>query len=100
MFLWILSTSQHDVTFKGKYYQVKNSNLYTKSLRLIPIFVAEIGPRSARLAGREAADGFVTNEANPVKAIFRGELSWPAQDRGECTSGGNGHNRKDDASSF
>jgi alkanesulfonate monooxygenase SsuD/methylene tetrahydromethanopterin reductase-like flavin-dependent oxidoreductase (luciferase family) len=69
-----LSTSQHDVTFKGKYYRVKNSNLYTKPLRLIPIFVAEIGPRSARLAGREA-DGFVTNEANPVKAFF--EVNFP-----------------------
>jgi coenzyme F420-dependent glucose-6-phosphate dehydrogenase len=33
-------------------------------LQPIPIFVAGIGPQSARLAGREA-DGFVTNEANP-----------------------------------
>ena len=30
----------------------------------IPIFVAGIGPPSARLAGQEA-DGFVTNEINP-----------------------------------
>jgi coenzyme F420-dependent glucose-6-phosphate dehydrogenase len=52
------------VTFNGKYYRVKDSNLYTKPLQPIPIFVAGIGPQSARLAGREA-DGFVTNEANP-----------------------------------
>jgi coenzyme F420-dependent glucose-6-phosphate dehydrogenase len=52
------------VTFQGKYYQVKDSNLYTKPLQPIPIFVAGIGPKSARLAGQEA-DGFVTNEINP-----------------------------------
>jgi coenzyme F420-dependent glucose-6-phosphate dehydrogenase len=52
------------VTFRGKYYQVKNSNLYTKPLQPIPVFVAALGPQSARLAGQEA-DGFVTNEANP-----------------------------------
>jgi G6PDH family F420-dependent oxidoreductase len=39
------------VTFQGKYYQVKDSNLYTKPLQPIPIFVAGIGPQSARLAG-------------------------------------------------
>lgn len=52
------------VTFQGKYYQVKDSNLYAKPLQPIPIFVAGIGPQSARLAGQEA-DGFVTNEVNP-----------------------------------
>jgi coenzyme F420-dependent glucose-6-phosphate dehydrogenase len=52
------------ITFDGKYYRVKDSNLYTKPLQPISIFVAGIGPQSARLAGREA-DGFVTNEANP-----------------------------------
>jgi alkanesulfonate monooxygenase SsuD/methylene tetrahydromethanopterin reductase-like flavin-dependent oxidoreductase (luciferase family) len=52
------------VTFRGKYYQVKDSNLYTKPLQPIPLFVAVIGLQSARLADQEA-DGFVTNEANP-----------------------------------
>jgi coenzyme F420-dependent glucose-6-phosphate dehydrogenase len=52
------------VTFRGKYYQVKDSNLYTKPLQRVPVFVARIGPQSARLAGQEA-DGFVTNEVNP-----------------------------------
>jgi coenzyme F420-dependent glucose-6-phosphate dehydrogenase len=32
------------VTFLGKYYQVKDSNLYTKTLQPIPVFVAGIGP--------------------------------------------------------
>ena len=52
------------VTFRGKYYQVKDSNLYTTPLQPIPVFVAGIGPQSARLASQEA-DGFVTNEVNP-----------------------------------
>jgi coenzyme F420-dependent glucose-6-phosphate dehydrogenase len=52
------------VTFQGKYYQVKDSNLYTKPLRPIPIYIAALGPQSARLAGQEA-DGLVTNELNP-----------------------------------
>ena len=52
------------VTFHGRYYRVKNSNLYIKPLQPIPMFIAGISPQSARLADREA-DGFVTNEANP-----------------------------------
>jgi coenzyme F420-dependent glucose-6-phosphate dehydrogenase len=52
------------VTFHGRYYWVKNSNLYIKPLQPIPMFIAGIGPQSVRLADREA-DGFVTNEANP-----------------------------------
>jgi coenzyme F420-dependent glucose-6-phosphate dehydrogenase len=50
--------------FQGKYYQVKDSNLYTKPLQPIPIYVAGLSPQSARLAGQEA-DGFVTSELNP-----------------------------------
>ena len=49
---------------QGKYYQIKDSNLYTKPLQPIPIFVEGVGPQSARLASQEA-DGFVTNEINP-----------------------------------
>ena len=58
--LWI----EDWVTFQGKYYQIKGSNLYTKPLQPIPIYVAALGPQSARLAGQEA-EGFVTNEMNP-----------------------------------
>ena len=32
------------VTFHGRYYRVKNSNLYTKPLQPIPIFIEGIGP--------------------------------------------------------
>ncbi len=52
------------VTFRGKYYRVKDSNLYTKPAQPIPIYVAGLGRNAAMLAGQEA-DGFVTNEANP-----------------------------------
>lgn len=52
------------VTFDGKYYRVKNSNLYTKPARPIPIYIAGLGAQSARLAGEEG-DGFVTNELDP-----------------------------------
>ncbi len=52
------------VTFHGKYYHVKDSNLYTKPSQPVPIYVAGFGRNSAMLAGR-VADGFVTNEANP-----------------------------------
>jgi coenzyme F420-dependent glucose-6-phosphate dehydrogenase len=52
------------VTFKGKYYRVKDSNLYTKPKKQIPVYVAGIGQKTAKLAGAEA-DGFVTNELNP-----------------------------------
>jgi coenzyme F420-dependent glucose-6-phosphate dehydrogenase len=58
--LWI----EDWVTFEGKYYQVKDSNLYTKPLQPIPIYLAALGPQSARLAGQEA-EGFVTNELDP-----------------------------------
>jgi coenzyme F420-dependent glucose-6-phosphate dehydrogenase len=50
--------------FRSKYYQVKDSNLYTKPLQPIPVSVAGIDPQSARLAGQEA-DRFITNEVNP-----------------------------------
>ena len=51
------------VNFKGKYYWVKDSNLYTKPKAPIPLYVAGLGKQSAMLAG-EYADGFVTNELN------------------------------------
>ncbi len=55
--------SEKWVTFKGDYYWVKDSNLYTKPEKPIPLYVAALGPQSARLAGEEG-DGFVTNELN------------------------------------
>jgi coenzyme F420-dependent glucose-6-phosphate dehydrogenase len=54
------------VTFKGQYYSVKDSNLYTKPERPIPLYVAALGEQSAKLAGEEA-NGFVTNELDVEK---------------------------------
>jgi G6PDH family F420-dependent oxidoreductase len=54
------------VNYKGKYYWIKDSNLYTKPKKPIPLFIAAMDPRSARLAGQEG-DGLVTNEVNPQR---------------------------------
>jgi len=54
------------VTFKGQYYSVRDSNLYTKPEKPIPLYVAALGEQSAMLAG-EGANGFVTNELDVEK---------------------------------
>jgi coenzyme F420-dependent glucose-6-phosphate dehydrogenase len=51
------------VSFRGQYYWVKDSNLYTKPGRPIPLYIAGLKPQSAQLAGEEG-DGFITNELN------------------------------------
>ncbi|MFB5599865.1 MAG: LLM class flavin-dependent oxidoreductase [Nitrososphaeraceae archaeon] len=48
------------VIFKGEFYSVKDSNLYTKPIHSIPIYIAGLGEPSAKLAGEEG-NGFVTN---------------------------------------
>ena len=55
--------SEDWVNFKGKYYWVKDSKLYTKPPKSIPLYISGIGEQTARLAGQEG-DGFVTNELN------------------------------------
>ena len=54
------------VSFKGKYYELRDSKLYTKPKVPIPLYVAGLGPQSPRLAG-EQADGLVTNELSADK---------------------------------
>jgi coenzyme F420-dependent glucose-6-phosphate dehydrogenase len=49
------------VNFRGQYYWVKDSNLYTKPEKPIPLYIAGLKPQSAQLAGEEG-DGFITNE--------------------------------------
>ena len=49
------------VNFTGQYYWVKDSNLYTRPERPIPLYIAGLKPQSAQLAGEEG-DGFITNE--------------------------------------
>ena len=55
--------SEEWVTFKGEYYWTKDSNLYTKPQKPIPLYIAAMGSQTARLAGEEG-DGFITNEIN------------------------------------
>ncbi|HJU58373.1 MAG TPA: LLM class flavin-dependent oxidoreductase [Nitrososphaeraceae archaeon] len=66
------------VNFKGEFYSVKDSNLYTKPRYSIPIYIAGLGEQSAQLAGEEG-NGFVTNELdirkiqdNLLPAVKRG----------------------------
>jgi coenzyme F420-dependent glucose-6-phosphate dehydrogenase len=73
------------VSFKGKYYQLKDSKLYTKPMVPIPLYIAGLGPQSARLAG-EQGDGFVTNELNVEK--IRNKL-FPALKEGTNAVGKN-----------
>jgi coenzyme F420-dependent glucose-6-phosphate dehydrogenase len=66
------------VDFAGKYYWVKDSKLYTKPPKPIPLYISGLGEQTARLAGQEG-DGFVTNELN-IEAI-RNKL-FPAVEKG------------------
>jgi len=47
------------VNFRGKYYKLRNANLYTKPKKPIPLYVAANGPKVAEIAGKYA-DGFLT----------------------------------------
>ena len=70
--------SEDWVNFKGKYYWVKDSKLYTKPPKPIPLYISGIGEQTARLAGQEG-DGFVTNELN-IEAITN--KLFPAVEQG------------------
>lgn len=48
------------VDFDGQYYQVRGAKLFDRPASPPPIYVAASGPRSARIAGREA-DGWLTD---------------------------------------
>jgi coenzyme F420-dependent glucose-6-phosphate dehydrogenase len=71
------------VDFRGNYYWVKDSKLYTRPLNRIPLYIAGIGKQSARLAGEEA-DGFVTNELD-VEQIR--DTLFPSLKKGAMISG-------------
>jgi len=47
------------VTFKGRYYNLKKANLYTKPEKPVPLYVAASGATVTRIAGKYA-DGFLT----------------------------------------
>jgi G6PDH family F420-dependent oxidoreductase len=71
------------VDFKGTYYWVKDSRLYTKPKDSIPLYIAVLGPESAMLAGQEG-NGFVTNELD-IQLIR--EKLFPALKNGARKSG-------------
>jgi coenzyme F420-dependent glucose-6-phosphate dehydrogenase len=71
------------VDFRGTYYWVKDSKLYTKPREAIPLYIAGLGPQSASLAGEEG-NGFVTNELD-IETI-RSKL-FPALEGGAKKSG-------------
>jgi coenzyme F420-dependent glucose-6-phosphate dehydrogenase len=71
------------VNFTGQYYWVKDSNLYTRPQRPIPLYIAGLKPQSAQLAGEEG-DGFITNELD-VESIKNKLL--PAVKEGTRRSG-------------
>jgi len=47
------------VTFNGKYYKLKNANLYTKPKEKIPLYIAAGGLKVAKIAGKYG-DGIIT----------------------------------------
>jgi coenzyme F420-dependent glucose-6-phosphate dehydrogenase len=71
------------VTFRGKYYWLKDSNLYTKPQKPIPLYIAAMGVRTAKFAGQEG-DGIVTNEIN--QDTLKNKL-FPAFREGAAKSG-------------
>jgi alkanesulfonate monooxygenase SsuD/methylene tetrahydromethanopterin reductase-like flavin-dependent oxidoreductase (luciferase family) len=62
---------------------VKDSKLYTKPPKPIPLYISGIGEQTAKLAGQEG-DGFVTNELN-IETV-RDKL-FPAVEKGARESG-------------
>ena len=73
------------VDFKGEFYTVKDSNLYTKPSSRIPLYISGLGKQSAQFAGEEG-DGFVTNEHDIEK--IKNDL-FPAVKKGTSKSGKN-----------
>lgn len=55
--------SEEWVDYNGKYYKLKDSNLYTKPQKPIPLYIAAMGSQVAKFAG-EQGDGLITNEVN------------------------------------
>ena len=77
--------SEDWVNFRGNYYWVTDSKLYTKPVKPIPLYISGLGEQSAKLAGEEA-EGFVTNELDIE--IIRNKL-FPALAEGTRISGKN-----------
>jgi len=76
--------SKDFVNFKGKYYHLRNANLYTKPNKSIPLNIAANGPINAEIAGKYA-DGFLTMEAEDIS--FYKETLFPALAKGARNAG-------------
>lgn len=73
----LLWTNQF-VNFKGRYYELKKANLYTKPKAPIPLYIAASGKTAAELAGKYA-DGLLTTILPPDR--YRNVL-FPAVEEG------------------
>ncbi len=69
------------VNFDGKYYTLRNANLYMRPS--VPIYLAGFGPKMARLAGKRA-DGFIT-VIKPIE--YTKNVLFPAIEEGARSSG-------------
>jgi coenzyme F420-dependent glucose-6-phosphate dehydrogenase len=77
--------SEDFVTFEGKYYKLKNANLYTKPKKPTKIYMAAIGPKSGKIAGR-MTDGLYTF---PAPREYFLEKLFPAFNEGLKEAGKN-----------
>ena len=59
--------SGEKLTFEGEYYSTNSAKLYTPPLKVVPIWLAAGGPKSATLAA-EYADGLMISVKNPEDA--------------------------------
>ena len=75
--------SQDWVTFKGRYYNLRKANLYTRPKASVPLFIAGNGPKATELAGRYG-DGFLTGlmPENHYKTVLFPALRKGAQEAG------------------
>ncbi|MCS7138398.1 MAG: TIGR03557 family F420-dependent LLM class oxidoreductase [Candidatus Caldarchaeum sp.] len=80
----LLWTSQF-VNYRGKYYNLKNANLYTKPSKSVKIYVAASGPKTAELAGK-MGDGLLTI---PFPESHYKDVLFPALAKGAQEAGRN-----------
>ncbi|MFQ5998487.1 MAG: TIGR03557 family F420-dependent LLM class oxidoreductase, partial [Candidatus Bathyarchaeia archaeon] len=52
------------VSYRGKYYTLRNAKMYTKAKHPVPLYLAAFGPKMARLAGKHA-DAFYSFLSQP-----------------------------------
>lgn len=72
------------VTFEGTYYTARNTTIYDKPDRPVPIYIGAAGPAATRLAGR-IAGGFITTSGK--KRELYTDTLLPALDEGLAKEG-------------